>query len=411
MASLIWRTLRLGVGLVFVSAGALKAWNPQGFAYAVENYQLTSWSASIGIAFSLPWLEIVAGTALVTGRLYRGALATLILLTVGFLAALSSAWARGLNIECGCFQTESKPHGLWISIGIDLLILGILLGLVWNETRPHALKTAGRKALLLLALTGFLSSGEAAWASTPMNIAQASSEPGLKLWWTTDGRTQISVTLQNTRPAPCSVEIPAGLVCVSPSGARVLVMHDLVLESGASAKTQANLPGLALSTEHTGAAESCVPTLERLPRLDVLLNRLRGSPPVPRQTAQLLALALLENLSFTDWQTFLGQSPFPPAPTPPENARAFLSECLDALALLQTLSPSEKFAFADDPDLKRQVLRQPTLRLRALNLYGMEIPPGLPEAPDINRLLHRQPGDNCPACQSRARSIPPQNEP
>lgn len=414
MASLIWRILRWGVGLVFVSAGALKAWNPQGFAYAVENYQLTNWSVSIGIAFYLPWMEIVAGAAMLTGRLYLGALALLLLITVSFLAALSSAWARGLNIECGCFQTESQPDGLGASIGIDLLILGILLALAWNETRSPAqtaFKKAAGKGLLPFALTALLSLADAGHAAPPLSLAQAGSEPGLKLSWATDCRTQITVTLESTLPTPCSVEIPGGLVYGTPSGARVLAINSLNLEGGASAKTHATVTALALSTKQTGADESCAPSLERVPRLDALLRELRGSPTVPRQTAQLLALILLENLSLSDWQTFLGQAPFPPAPTPTENARAFFSECLDALAMLQTLAPSEKFAFAEDLDLKRRALREPTLRFRALRLYGMESPPGLPEPPDINRLLHRQPGDNCPACQSRARSAPPQNGP
>ena len=414
MAPLIWRILRRGVGLVFVSAGALKAWNPQGFAYAVENYQLTTWSISIGIAFYLPWLEIVAGAAMLTGRMYRGALALLLLMTLGFLAALSSAWARGLNIECGCFQTESQPDGLGTSIGIDLLILGSLLALAWNETRSPAqpgLKRGPGEGLRPLALAALLSVSDAVCAAPPLSLAQAGSEPGLKLSWATDGRTQITVTLENTLPTPRSVEIPGGLICVTPSGARVLAINTLNLESGASAKTHATAAAIALSTKNTGSAESCAPTPERVPRLDALLREMPGSPPVPRQTAQLLALVLLENLSFSDWQTFLGQAPFPPAPAPPENAPAFLSECLDALAILPTLAPSEKFAFAEDPDLKRRVLRQPTLRLRALRLYGMEPPQGLPEAPDINRLLHKQPGDNCPACQARLRSAPPQDTP
>jgi uncharacterized membrane protein YphA (DoxX/SURF4 family) len=414
MAPLIWRILRWGVGLVFVSAGALKASNPQGFAYAVENYQLTTWSVSIGIAFYLPWLEIVAGAAMVTGRLYRGALALLVVMTVGFLAALSSAWARGLNIECGCFQSESQPDGLGTSIGIDLLVLGLLIALAWNETRSPertALRRVPLKGRLPLTLTALISLAQAGQAAPPISLAQAGSEPGLKLSWATDGRTQITVTLENTLPTPRSVEIPWGQVCVTPSGARVLAINTLNLEVGASAKTHATAAAIALSTKHTGTAGSCDPTPERVPRLDALLRELRGSPPVPRQTAQLLALILLENISFSEWQTFLGRAPFPPAPAPTDNAPAFFSECLDALAMLPTLAPSEKFAFAEDPDLKRRVLRQPTLRLRALRLYGMEPPEGLPEAPDINRLLHKQPGDNCPACQARSRGAPPQDTP
>jgi putative oxidoreductase len=414
---MIWNFLRWGIGLVFLSAGALKAWDPQSFAYAIENYQLTRWSVSIGIAFYLPWLEIIAGAALLTGWLYRGALATLGLLTVIFLGAVSSAWARGLNIECGCFQSESSPTGLGTSLGIDLLILGSLLALAWNETRFPLRKKTGGQPLLLLALASWIHPSEPAHASPPMqpspplSLAQAQAEPGLTFSWATDGRTRITVTLENRRPAACSVEIPAGLVCVTESGARVWGTQARILESVGFGKRTATLPALALSQKNAVGDTPCVATLEKPPRLEGLLRRLGDAPPLPQQTVQLAALALLENLSLGAWQTFLGLPSVPSAKTPPENERAFLTECMDALAVLRTLAPEEKFAFAEDPDLKRRILRQPALRLRALSLYRIEIPSDLTEAPDINRLLHKQPGDNCPACQSRARSFSPQNTP
>jgi putative oxidoreductase len=414
---MIWHFLRWGIGLVFLLAGALKAWDPQSFAYAIENYQLTRWSVSIGIAFYLPWLEMIAGAALLTGWLYRGALATLGLLTVIFLGALSSAWARGLNIECGCFQSESSPTGLGTSLGIDLLILGSLLALAWNEARFPLTKKTGSHTLLFLTVASWIHQSEPAHGSPPLHpspplsLAQAQAQPGLKFSWATDGRTRISVSLENSRPTACSVEIPAGLVCVTESGARVWGVQARVLESVGTGKTTATLSALALSTKNAGGDGPCVATQEKLPRLESLLRRLCDAPPLPRQTAQLAAFALLENLSLADWQTFLGLPSFSGAQTPPENDRVFLTECVDALAVLQTLAPGERFAFAADPDLKRRILRQPALRLRALSLYGIETPSDLPEAPDINRLLHKQPGDNCPACQNRARSFSPQNAP
>ncbi|RYD65246.1 MAG: hypothetical protein EOP84_32095, partial [Verrucomicrobiaceae bacterium] len=56
--------LRLIVAGVFLYAGGVKAWDTQQFALDVQNYQLTSWTASIVVAVYLPWLEILAGLAL-----------------------------------------------------------------------------------------------------------------------------------------------------------------------------------------------------------------------------------------------------------------------------------------------------------------------------------------------------------
>lgn len=55
------------------------------------------------IAFGPPALEISVGLLLPTGAFVRAAaIAAAVLLTV-FIAAVASAWARGLSIDCGCF--------------------------------------------------------------------------------------------------------------------------------------------------------------------------------------------------------------------------------------------------------------------------------------------------------------------
>ena len=58
------------------------------------------------IAVYLPWLEVLAGLALILRRLPLGALLAITGMTLVFMAALTSAWARGLDISCGCFGKE-----------------------------------------------------------------------------------------------------------------------------------------------------------------------------------------------------------------------------------------------------------------------------------------------------------------
>ena len=94
---------RVVLGGVFVVAGVLKLPDPAAAIRAVRAYRLLS-EAFVGpVAFGLPVVEIAVGLALVAGVFVRtAALATAVLLAV-FLLAVGSAWARGLQIDCGCF--------------------------------------------------------------------------------------------------------------------------------------------------------------------------------------------------------------------------------------------------------------------------------------------------------------------
>lgn len=141
--------LRLIVAGVFLYAGALKAWDTQQFALDVQNYQLTSWTASVVIAVYLPWVEILAGLALLFRRLYQGALLALLGMTVVFLGAIASAWTRGLDITCGCFGKTNIPVSYPEMIGRDLALMAAIGVLVWLDLRrPRKQLTAGDLASL-----------------------------------------------------------------------------------------------------------------------------------------------------------------------------------------------------------------------------------------------------------------------
>jgi uncharacterized membrane protein YphA (DoxX/SURF4 family) len=91
------------LGGVFVVAGALKVPDPAAAVRAVRAYQLLPESLVAPVAFGLPVLEIVVGLALLAGVFVRTAAIASAVLLVVFLAAVGSAWARGLQIDCGCF--------------------------------------------------------------------------------------------------------------------------------------------------------------------------------------------------------------------------------------------------------------------------------------------------------------------
>ncbi len=107
-AKIVLLLLRLALGGVFICAGALKIVDAQNFARDIQHYQLTPWIVSALIAVYLPWLEVLAGLALIVRRLPLGAALALVAMNAVFLIAIVSAWARGLDISCGCFGKEEQ---------------------------------------------------------------------------------------------------------------------------------------------------------------------------------------------------------------------------------------------------------------------------------------------------------------
>src|SRR5438477_8904903 len=81
---IVWRILDFVVGALFIYAGVVKVLDPIGFAIDIDNYKILPWSVGVRLAFYLPWLEILCGIALVTRRLYAGALSILTGLMVLF---------------------------------------------------------------------------------------------------------------------------------------------------------------------------------------------------------------------------------------------------------------------------------------------------------------------------------------
>lgn len=120
--------IRLLVGGVFIYAGALKAWETQDFASDLRHYAIIPWSDLVLLlAVYVPWVEIFAGLAVACRRLYLGGLIAIVGMMLIFTGALTNAWARGLDISCGCFgkEKESIRTNFPALLGRDL---GILLG-------------------------------------------------------------------------------------------------------------------------------------------------------------------------------------------------------------------------------------------------------------------------------------------
>jgi uncharacterized membrane protein YphA (DoxX/SURF4 family) len=94
---------RFLLGAVLVVAGALKVADPAAAMRAVRAYRILPETLVGPVAFGLPVLEIAIGLALLAGVFVRTAAVAAAVLLVVFITAVGSAWARGLQIDCGCF--------------------------------------------------------------------------------------------------------------------------------------------------------------------------------------------------------------------------------------------------------------------------------------------------------------------
>ncbi|ONI69553.1 DoxX family protein [Kribbella sp. ALI-6-A] len=94
---------RLTLGAVMLVAGAIEVADPAMAVQAVRAYELLPQALVTPVGWGLPFLEMAIGLLLIAGFGTRPAGVAAGVFMVVFIAAVSSAWARGLSIDCGCF--------------------------------------------------------------------------------------------------------------------------------------------------------------------------------------------------------------------------------------------------------------------------------------------------------------------
>ncbi|SNY29820.1 DoxX family protein [Paractinoplanes atraurantiacus] len=126
---------RLGLAAVFLISGGLKVTDLAASGRAVNAYDLMSWETAKVVGAVQPFLEIAVGLLLLIGIATRLSAAIAAVLLVIFIGGIISAWARGLQIDCGCFSKggeltggRTAEYGLDILRDVGFLVLaGILL--------------------------------------------------------------------------------------------------------------------------------------------------------------------------------------------------------------------------------------------------------------------------------------------
>jgi len=117
------------LGLTFIYASSHKILSPADFAKIVYGYNLFPVVLINLIAIVLPFMELIAGFALISGIYPRSAAIITCGLLVAFIVALSVNLIRGHEFHCGCFSAGEGGHTEIPEITIVRDIIYFILGL------------------------------------------------------------------------------------------------------------------------------------------------------------------------------------------------------------------------------------------------------------------------------------------
>ncbi|MDT3443035.1 MULTISPECIES: MauE/DoxX family redox-associated membrane protein [unclassified Pseudofrankia] len=97
--------LRLALAVLWLVAGALKVGDAAGMVRTVRAFRILPESLVHPVAYAVPFVEIALGVLLLLGLAVRACALLSSLMLAAYIAAIASAAARGLRIECGCFSS------------------------------------------------------------------------------------------------------------------------------------------------------------------------------------------------------------------------------------------------------------------------------------------------------------------
>ncbi len=119
---------RLVLAGIFLYAGIAKLRDPwPQFAVAIDGFKMVPGDLLEPMARGLPWIEVAAGLGLLVNMLAPWAGIATTLMLVAFNTAGIWAYAKGLQVDCGCFGSGSAdPIGpLWFAEHGAMLALAL----------------------------------------------------------------------------------------------------------------------------------------------------------------------------------------------------------------------------------------------------------------------------------------------
>jgi uncharacterized membrane protein YphA (DoxX/SURF4 family) len=132
--------VRLGLAAITAAAAIPKLTDLRASRISVAAYELFPPAINKLIGVGLPIVELTLALLFLAGLLTRYASAIFGLMLIAFMAGIASAWARGLNINCGCFSSggelapgEQAQYGLEILRDCGFLVMVVFL-VIWPRS-------------------------------------------------------------------------------------------------------------------------------------------------------------------------------------------------------------------------------------------------------------------------------------
>ena len=124
--------VRVFLGAWFLSSGGWKIFvtGLDRFTRDIGNYRLVSEPLDAVAAYTVPWVEVVAGLFLLLGILRKGTILTMAGLVTIFSVAVGWAWSKNLDISCGCHGGDEPLRYWWKAA--ELAGYFIVLGWLWR---------------------------------------------------------------------------------------------------------------------------------------------------------------------------------------------------------------------------------------------------------------------------------------
>ncbi len=126
MKPFILLLLRVLLGAVFILAAYGKLLHPEVLVSTVINFNILPLGLSKIFAYTLPWIEMIAGIMLIIGFGTRGASFAIAWLLISFIIAIGINMHRGVSMECGCFDI----FGMNEKIGSEILLRDVIFFLI-----------------------------------------------------------------------------------------------------------------------------------------------------------------------------------------------------------------------------------------------------------------------------------------
>jgi|GEM_PF-6641698 len=270
------------IGLVFIAAAFLKAWDIRQFAVQISYYKLLPSSLELPAAFFVVALEAFIGICLITGfqrTLALGAGAGLLVL---FLASTGFRWSELQGHDCGCFGSFDRGGPAAVLWQDTILLLATL---VTFKYRRRTLELAGRR--IISVVITLLCLGTATYSEMNARTRVSSIDQ------TSQGQLNIVIYLSSTCPHCIANSEKLNRIGATPNLPPIQTYLAAESESQIAEflrEGHLSIPYKSIPFSFLWLMTRSVPVLE-LRRGDMIVARWDGDMPSPEEVLSAVAAA------------------------------------------------------------------------------------------------------------------------